>query len=118
MLFTSLVIAIHIYIVLLEMFLWTKPTGLKAFRQSLEKAQSTAVLAKNQGLYNGFLVAGLIWSIVEPRAEFASSIQIFFLSCVVVAGIYGGYTVNKKIFLIQAVPALLALTCVLVTCCA
>ena len=100
---------IHLYILVLEMFLWTKPRGLKVFRQTLEQAKSSAVLAANQGLYNGFLAAGLIWGLACPSAEFSSQIIIFFLSCVLIAGIYGGFTANKKILTIQAAPAALAL---------
>lgn len=99
---------IHIYILVLEMFLWTTPRGLKIFGQSLEKAQASAVLAANQGLYNGFLAAGLIWSLMDPNI----SIKIFFLSCIFVAGIYGAFTANKRILYIQAIPA--AITLILV----
>lgn len=109
----SLVALIHIYILILEMFLWTKPKGLKAFGQSLEKAQASAVLAANQGLYNGFLAAGLIWGLLASDLEFARQIQIFFLGCVAVAGIYGAKSVSRKIFFIQALPALIGLAFVI-----
>lgn len=109
----SLVALIHIYILILEMFLWTKPKGLKAFGQSLEKAQASAVLAANQGLYNGFLAAGLIWGLLARDVEFARQIQIFFLGCVAVAGLYGAKSVSKKIFFIQALPALIGLVFVI-----
>ena len=95
---------LHIYFLILEMFLWTKPIGMKAFGFSMEKAQITKVLAINQGLYNGFLAAGLIWSLFERL-----DVAIFFLCCVVIAGIVGGLTASKKIFFIQSVPAILAL---------
>lgn len=104
---------LHIYFLVLEMFLWTTPKGLKAFGQSFEKAQLTAKLAANQGLYNGFLAAGLIWSALEPVPAFAFDLQIFFLSCVLIAGLYGAWSVNKKIFFIQGMPALVALLLVI-----
>ncbi|EPG42614.1 MULTISPECIES: DUF1304 domain-containing protein [Acinetobacter] len=99
---------LHVYILVLEMFLWDKPYGLKAFGNSLEKAQLTKVLAQNQGLYNGFLAAGLFWALLAP-ADYATAIANFFLGCVLIAGIYGGLTASKKIIYIQAIPALLAL---------
>lgn len=100
---------LHLYFLILEMFLWTKPLGMKAFRMTPERAKETAVLAANQGLYNGFLAAGLIWSLLATNPEIAHQVSVFFLSCVIVAGVYGGYSVGKKIFFIQAVPAILAL---------
>jgi putative membrane protein len=109
----ALIIAIavlHIGFLVLEMFLWTKPVGLKIFRQSLEHAQISSVVAANQGLYNGFLAAGLIWSQNVANVEFAQQIETFFLSCVAVAGLYGAYTVSYRIFILQSVPALLALS--------
>ena len=95
---------IHIYILVLEMFLWDKPFGLKAFGLSKEFAAASKVLAANQGLYNGFLAAGLLWglSIGDIR------VQMFFLICVMIAGVYGAITANKKILWIQAIPALMA----------
>src|ERR1700753_1047482 len=93
----ALVAALHCYFLVLEMFLWTKPLGLKTFRNSPEKAAASAVLAANQGLYNGFLAAGLIWGLVHPNAAFAFQIKIFFLLCVIVAGIYGAASVSHKI---------------------
>ena len=105
----ALVAVLHIYFLVLEMFLWTKPIGLKTFRQSQQKADDSAVLAANQGLYNGFLAAGLIWGLVHPVAGFSFEIKVFFLLCVIVAGLYGGYSVSTRIILIQAVPAALAL---------
>lgn len=111
--FIALVALLHTYFLVLEMFLWTHPMGLKAFNQTLEKAQGTAVLAANQGLYNGFLVAGLAWGLLHPDPMMAKQLQLFFLGCVVVAGAYGAYSVNMKIFFIQAVPAIIALLLVL-----
>ncbi|USI99624.1 DUF1304 domain-containing protein [Xanthomonas prunicola] len=99
---------LHVYILVLEMALWTHPLGLKTFRNSLEKAQATRVLAANQGLYNGFLAAGLFWGALAARADVLS----FFLGCVVVAGCYGAYSVNRRIFFVQALPALIALALV------
>ena len=99
---------LHIYFLILEMFLWDKPMGLKAFGNSLEKAKLTKVLAQNQGLYNGFLAAGLIWSLFAS-APFAIQLANFFLGCVLVAGLYGAMTASKKILYIQAMPALIAL---------
>jgi putative membrane protein len=107
----GLIAVLHVYILVLEMFLWDKPYGLKAFGNSLEKAQLTKVLAQNQGLYNGFLAAGLFWSLFAP-ATYAVALANFFLACVLVAGIYGGLTATKKIIYIQAVPALIALIAV------
>lgn len=104
----ALIAILHVYILVLEMFLWEKPYGLKAFGNTLEKAQMTRVLAQNQGLYNGFLAAGLFWSLLAPTAC-AVAIANFFLGCVLVAGIYGGLTASKKIIYIQAVPALITL---------
>lgn len=104
----ALIAVLHVYILVLEMFLWDKPYGLKAFGNTPEKAQLTKVLAQNQGLYNGFLAAGLFWSLSAPEI-YALALANFFLGCVLVAGIYGGLTASKKIIYIQAVPALLAL---------
>jgi putative membrane protein len=105
----ALVAALHVYFLILEMFLWTKPLGLKTFHQSLEKATDSAVLAANQGLYNGFLAAGLVWGLVQGVAAFAFQIKIFFLICVIVAGIYGAVTVSRRILFVQALPAAIAL---------
>lgn len=91
------------------MFLWTKPKGLAVFRNTLEKAKESAVLAANQGLYNGFLSAGLIWGVLHPEAQFGLQIKIFFFCCVIVAGLYGALTVGKKILFIQAMPAFIGL---------
>ena len=105
----ALVAALHVYFLVLEMFLWTKPLGLKTFRNSLEKAQESAVLAANQGLYNGFLAAGLIWGLAQPVPGFAFQIKVFFLLCVIIAGVYGAATVSQRILFVQAAPAALAL---------
>ncbi|MHA3891923.1 DUF1304 domain-containing protein [Acinetobacter sp. GXMZU3951] len=107
----GLIAVLHVYILVLEMFLWDKPYGLKAFGNTPAKAQLTKVMAQNQGLYNGFLAAGLFWSLFAPES-YASALANFFLGCVLVAGIYGGMTASKKIIYIQAVPALLALLAV------
>ena len=111
----ALVAALHIYFLVLEMFLWTKPKGLKIFGNTLEKAQASAVLAANQGLYNGFLAAGLIWGLLHPNPAFGLQIKVFFLLCVIVAGLYGGYSVSKRIVLVQALPAAIALVLVCLT---
>ena len=95
----------HIGFMILEMFFWTKPFGLKTFNQTPEAAAASAVLAANQGLYNGFLAAGLIWGLATGRFD----VTVFFLICVVVAGVFGAVTSKPKIFFVQAVPALLAL---------
>ncbi|MDP2309427.1 MAG: DUF1304 domain-containing protein [Pseudomonadota bacterium] len=110
----ALVALLHTWFLVLEMFLWEKPLGRKTFGNSVEKAALTAVLAKNQGLYNGFLVAGLVWGIVlsSQGAAHAKDVETFFLACVVIAGAYGAATVSPRIFLIQAVPAILALVAV------
>ncbi|MGZ3745000.1 MAG: DUF1304 domain-containing protein [Pseudobdellovibrionaceae bacterium] len=105
----TLTACLHIYFLILEMFLWTKPRGLKIFGLSLEQAKSSAVLAANQGLYNGFLAAGLMWSLIHPSTEISTQLKFFFLTCVAVAGLYGGYTVSKKIAIVQALPAALGL---------
>src|SRR4051812_11895316 len=105
----------HLAFLALEMFFWTKPLGLKVFRQTLEQAQSSKVLAQNQGLYNGFLSAGLIWGLFYPQAEIGFYIKLFFLCCVAVAGVFGAFTVNKRIFFIQALPALIAVIIFILT---
>jgi putative membrane protein len=103
----ALVALLHFYFLVLEMFLWDKPYGMKTFGNTLEKAEATKVLAANQGLYNGFLVAGLLWGL-NLGAQ-GLQIKVFFLGCVVVAGLFGALTVSRKIFFVQAVPALAAL---------
>ncbi|MEJ2128586.1 MAG: DUF1304 domain-containing protein [Woeseiaceae bacterium] len=108
---TALVALEHIYILVLEMFLWTKPAGLRAFGLTPEFAEQSAVLAANQGLYNGFLAAGLIWGLL--RKEEGTSIQVFFLTCVIVAGVFGAITAKPSILFVQAMPAMLALAATL-----
>ncbi len=105
----ALVAALHLYFLVLEMFLWTKPAGLKAFGLTPEKAADSAVLAANQGLYNGFLAAGLVWGLVQGNPGFAFQIKAFFLFCVVAAGLYGAHSVSRKILFVQAMPAAIAL---------
>jgi putative membrane protein len=107
----ALVALLHGWFLVLEMFLWQKPLGLKTFRNTPEKAATMAVLAGNQGLYNGFLAAGLAWSLVA-RPELAVPVATFFLGCVIVAGLYGGATVSRSIVVVQALPALAALLAV------
>jgi putative membrane protein len=105
----AVVAALHTFFLVLEMFLWTKPLGLKIFRNEIEKARDSAVLAANQGLYNGFLAAGLVWGLFHPNPAFALQIKVFFLLCVIVAGAYGAATVSRRILYVQATPAALAL---------
>jgi putative membrane protein len=105
----ALVALLHAYFLVLEMFFWTKPLGLKTFRNTQQKANDSAVLAANQGLYNGFLAAGLFWSLLHPAPALAFQIKVFFLVCVIVAGAYGAYTVSRRILFVQAAPAALAL---------
>ena len=107
----ALVALLHVYFLVLEMFLWDKPAGLKAFGQTLEAARASKVLAANQGLYNGFLAAGLAWGLASGAD--GTSIKVFFLSCVFVAGVYGAATASRKILFVQALPAAvgLALLC-------
>ena len=108
----ALVALEHVWFLVLEMFLWTKPLGLRTFRQSEEKARASAALAANQGLYNGFLAAGLVWGLLASPPEFAFSIKVFFLACVVVAGVFGAATVSRKILVVQALPGAIALVLV------
>lgn len=109
--FTSFVAVSHIGILILEMFFWNHPIGQKIFLMTPEEAEHSAVLAMNQGLYNGFLAAGLIWGLLMSRVEF----KVFFLSCVIVAGIFGGITVKISIIFTQGLPALIALILVLLS---
>jgi putative membrane protein len=104
-----LIAVLHLWILVLEMFLWTHPIGLKTFRQSREAAETSKVLAANQGLYNGFLAAGLAWGLISGDG----AIKLFFVACVLVAGIYGGLTAKRSILYVQALPALLALLALL-----
>ena len=103
-----LVALLHLYFLVLEMFLWTRPLGLKTFRNTPEKAEVTRVLAANQGLYNGFLAAGLLWGLVTAQWN----VVVFFLLCVVVAALYGAWSVSRRIFYVQGVPAIAALAAI------
>ena len=103
------VAALHVYFLVLEMFLWQTSLGLRTFRMTKEAAASTAVLAGNQGLYNGFLAAGLGWGLIWYGVINGRGILTFFLLCVIVAGVYGAGTVSRRILLVQAVPAAVAL---------
>lgn len=107
-----LVALLHLYFLVLEMFLWDKPKGMKAFGLTPQKAAETKVLAANQGLYNGFLAAGLLWGLFQGlvyQGDAGLDFKVFFLLCVLVAGVYGAMTASKKILYIQALPAALAL---------
>jgi len=109
----ALVALLHLYFLVLEMFLWDKPAGLRAFGHTPEAAAASKVLAANQGLYNGFLAAGLIWGLSLGAA--GTSIKVFFLLCVLVAGLYGAATASRKILFVQALPALITLVFVWLT---
>lgn len=109
-LLTMLVALLHLYFLVLEMFLWTRPLGMKVFRNTPEKAEITRVLAANQGLYNGFLAAGLVWGGMWARVDIA----LFFLVCVVIAALYGAWSVSRRIFYVQGLPALAAITALLI----
>jgi putative membrane protein len=106
--FIVLVAALHIYFLVLEMVLWRTPFGRRTFRTTPEFADASAVLAANQGLYNGFLAAGLLWSLFWFGLIGGRAILTFFLACIVVAGVYGGVTVSRRIVLVQALPAAVA----------
>jgi putative membrane protein len=108
----TLVAALHGYFLVLEMFLWQTPYGMKTFGSTPEFAAASAVLAANQGLYNGFLAAGLLWALLRYGVVGGRHILTFFLVCVLVAGCYGGATVHPRILLVQGLPALLALAAV------
>lgn len=103
----------HLYFLYLEMFAWTQPRTRRAFGTTVEFAEASKSLAANQGLYNGFLAAGLIWSLLHPDPLIARQLQLFFLGCVLIAALYGGVTVKRSILLIQGLPAALALAAVL-----
>jgi putative membrane protein len=108
----GLVAALHLYFLVLEMFLWKKPFGRRTFGLTREMAEATASLAANQGLYNGFLAVGLLLTLVAPQpVAFAG--QVFLLGCVIVAGLFGAATVSRRILFVQALPAALALLAVL-----
>jgi len=106
----ALVALLHVYFLVLEMFLWTRPAGRKAFGLSVEQAESTKVLAANQGLYNGFLAAGLVWGLALGAA--GTPQKLFFLGCVLIAGLYGAATASRKILFIQGLPAAIGLALV------
>ena len=103
----AIVALLHLYFLVLEMFLWDKPAGLRAFGHTPEAAAASKVLAANQGLYNGFLAAGLVWGLSLGAA--GTSVKVFFLLCVLIAGLYGAATASRKILYVQALPALIAL---------
>ena len=109
----GLVAILHLYFLVLEMFLWTTPRGRKTFNLTSEFATASKALAANQGLYNGFLAAGLVWGIFLGSA--GNPAKIFFLAFVIIAGIYGGFTANRKILFVQALPGAIALALVLVS---
>ncbi len=109
----ALMALLHVYILVLEMFLWTTPRGRKAFGTTKEFAEQSKTLAANQGLYNGFLAAGLVWGLSLDPVGF--EVKIFFLACILVAGIYGGLTATRKILFIQAIPAAITIGLVIVS---
>ena len=106
-----LVALLHVYFLVLEMFLWDKPAGLRAFGQTLEAAKASKVLAANQGLYNGFLAAGLMWGLMLGPG--GTNVKLFFLGCVLIAGLFGAATASRKILFVQALPAAAGLTLLL-----
>ncbi len=108
----TIVAALHVYFLVLEMFLWRTRVGLRTFRMTAELADSSAVLAANQGLYNGFLAAGLFWALLAYGVVVGKPIITFFLLCVIAAGVYGAATVGRRILFVQAVPAAVALVLV------
>ncbi|WP_066272941.1 DUF1304 domain-containing protein [Hydrogenophaga palleronii] len=103
----ALIALLHIYILVLEMFLWDKPAGMRAFGQTPQSAAATKVMAGNQGLYNGFLAAGLLWGLWLGPEGFG--VKVFFLLCVLIAGLYGAATASRKILFVQVVPATIGL---------
>jgi putative membrane protein len=107
----AVIALLHLWFLVLEMFLWTKPAGRRAFGLTAEFAEQSKALAANQGLYNGFLAAGLVWGLSLGNA--GSSVKLFFLGCVLVAGIFGGLTASRKILWIQALPAVIGLALML-----
>jgi putative membrane protein len=109
----GLVALLHLYFLVLEMFLWDKPAGMKAFGLTPEAAQSSKVLAANQGLYNGFLAAGLLWGL--SLGAQGMGVKLFFLGCVLVAGVFGALTASRKILFVQALPAAIGLVLVLLS---
>lgn len=111
----ALIAALHVYILVLEMFLWTTPRARRAFGTTAEFAEATKVLAANQGLYNGFLAAGLIWALIAGPQGAGFAPATFFLGCIAIAGLYGAATASRRILFIQTVPALIALTALFLT---
>ena len=109
----GLVALLHVYFLILEMYLWDKPLGLRTFGHSPDSARASKTLAMSQGLYNGFLAAGLVWGL--SLGEAGTSITIFFLVCVVIAGVFGGLTASRTILLVQALPAAAALVLILLS---
>ncbi len=109
----GLIALLHVYILVLEMFFWDKPAGLRAFGQTQAAATASKVLAANQGLYNGFLAAGLFWGLMLGAT--GTGVKVFFLGCVLVAGLYGAATANRRILFIQAIPAAIGLALVLLS---
>jgi putative membrane protein len=110
----AIVALMHVWFLVLEMLLWDKPSGLRAFGITAEYAAQTKVLAGNQGLYNGFLAAGLLWGLWLGGSE-GTHVKLFFLGCIVVAGIYGGLTATRKVLWVQALPAAIGLALVLLS---
>lgn len=109
----GIVALLHGYFLVLEMFLWDRPAGLRAFGQTLDAAQASKVLAANQGLYNGFLAAGLVWGLLLGSA--GTSVKLFFLGCVLIAGLYGAATASRKILFVQALPAAVGIALILLS---
>ena len=109
----AVVALLHVYFMVLEMVFWDKPLGRRVFRLTPEFAAASKSLAANQGLYNGFLAAGLVWGLLSGTA--GHSIQLFFLGCIIVAGIFGALTASRKILIVQALPAVIAMVLVLLT---
>ena len=107
----ALIALLHVYFLVLEMFLWDKPYGMRTFKLTPEFAAASKGLAANQGLYNGFLVAGLVWGLSMGAAGI--QVKVFFLGCVIVAGLFGGATVNRAILFVQAIPGIIALALLL-----
>jgi putative membrane protein len=110
----AIIALMHVWFLILEMLLWDKPTGRRAFGTSAEYAAQTKVLAANQGLYNGFLAAGLLWGLMLGGSE-GTHVKLFFLSCVLVAGLFGGFTATRKVLWIQGLPAVIGLALVLLS---
>ncbi|KRE84656.1 hypothetical protein ASG75_12210 [Rhodanobacter sp. Soil772] len=111
----AVIALLHLWFLILEMFLWTRPSGRRAFGTTAEFAEQSKALAANQGLYNGFLAAGLVWGLCLGSGGAGFSVKVFFLACVLIAGIFGGLTASRKILWIQALPALVALVLIHLT---